>query len=143
MQRGPSRATDAKGPPWHHRRRTGSSGWSACLSTQSCLTLCDPVDCSPPGSSVHSILQARILQRVATASSSGSSQPRDRTRISYGSHVAGGFFTAEPLAKPLREECAQGKEEDSDGRRQGLRIKGKGCRLNTGQVMDGAEMERL
>ena len=49
---------------------------------QSCLTLCDPVDCSPPGSSVHGILQARILKWVAISSSRGSSQPRDRTHVS-------------------------------------------------------------
>ena len=44
---------------------------------QSCLTLCDPMDCSPPGSSVHGILQARTLEWVAMPSSRGSSQPRD------------------------------------------------------------------
>ena len=44
---------------------------------QSCPTLCDPMDCRPPGSSVHGILQARILEWVATPSSKGSSQPRD------------------------------------------------------------------
>ena len=43
----------------------------------SCLTLCDPMDCSLPGSSVHGILQARILEWVAMPSSKGSSQPRD------------------------------------------------------------------
>ena len=48
---------------------------------QSCLTLCDPVDGSPPGSSVHGILQARILEWVAISFSRGSSQPRDRTRV--------------------------------------------------------------
>jgi len=47
------------------------------------------------------------------------------------------------MGKPLREKCAQGKEEDSDRRRQGLRRKGNGGRVNTGQAMDGAEMERL
>ena len=47
---------------------------------QSCPTLCDPRDWSPPGSSVHGILQARILQWVATPSSRESSQPRDQTR---------------------------------------------------------------
>ena len=45
--------------------------------TQSCLTLCDPMDCSPPGSSVHGILQARILEWVAMPSSRGSSWLRD------------------------------------------------------------------
>ena len=47
-----------------------------CLVAQSCLSLCDPMDCSPPGSSVHGILQARILERVAMPSFRGSSQPR-------------------------------------------------------------------
>ena len=52
----------------------------ACVpakSLQSCLTLCDPMDCSPPGSSVHGILQARILEWVALLSSRESSQLRD------------------------------------------------------------------
>ena len=60
---------------------------------QSCPTRCDPVDCSPPGSSVHEILQARILEWVAMPSSRGSSRPRDRTHISCVSCTAGGFFT--------------------------------------------------
>ena len=55
-----------------------------------CLTLCDPMDCSLPGSSVHGILQARILEWVAISLSRGSSQPRDWTQIS---HTAGRFFT--------------------------------------------------
>ena len=50
---------------------------------QLCSTLCDPMDCSPPGSSVHGILQARMLEWVAMPSSKGSSQPRDRTNISF------------------------------------------------------------
>ena len=62
-----------------------------CLVTQSCPILCDPMDCSPAGSSVHRILQARILEWVATPSTRGSSQPRDRTLVS---HTAGKFFTA-------------------------------------------------
>ena len=60
------------------------------LITQSCPTLCNPVDCSPPGSSVHGILQARILEWVAIPFSRGFSQPRNRTLVSY---IAGGFFT--------------------------------------------------
>ena len=47
------------------------------LVSQSCLTLFDPMDCSPPGSSVHGILQARILEWVAISISRGSSQLRD------------------------------------------------------------------
>ena len=53
-----------------------------CLLTQLCLTLCDPMDCSPPGSSVHGIFQERILEWVAMPSSRGSSQPRDRAQVS-------------------------------------------------------------
>ena len=63
------------------------------LLTQSCLTLCDPTDCSPPDSSVHGILQERILKWVAMPSSRGSSRPRDGTRVSCHSCIAGGLFT--------------------------------------------------
>ena len=51
-------------------------------TTQSCLTLCDPMDCSAPGSSVHRIFQAGILEWVAISFSRGSSQSRDGTRVS-------------------------------------------------------------
>ena len=56
-----------------------------CVCAQWCPTLCDPVDCepSPLGSSVHGILQARILQWVAIFFSRESSRPRDQTHISY------------------------------------------------------------
>ena len=49
---------------------------------QPCPTLCDPMDCSLPGSSLHGILQARVLEWVAISFSRGSSQPRDRTLVS-------------------------------------------------------------
>ena len=52
------------------------------LVTQLCLTVCDTVDSSPPGSSVHRILQARILEWVAIPFSRGASQLRDRTWVS-------------------------------------------------------------
>ena len=52
-------------------------------SLQLCLTLCDPVDCSLPGSSVRGILQAGILEWVAIPFSKGSSQPRDRIQVSW------------------------------------------------------------
>ena len=54
------------------------------------MSLCDPMDCSPTGSSVHGILQARILECVAIPSSRVSSQPRNRTQVS---HIASGLFT--------------------------------------------------
>jgi len=50
---------------------------------QSSPTVCDPTDCNPPVSSVHGILQARILKWIAMPSSKGSSQSRDQTHISY------------------------------------------------------------
>ena len=70
-----------------------------CSISQSCLTLCDPVDCSLPGSSVHGILQARTLEWVAIPFSRGSSWPRDP---SFGSPaLAGRFFPPEPPGEPL------------------------------------------
>ena len=53
-----------------------------CSVPQSCLTLCEPMDCSLPGSSVHGILQARTLEWVARPSPRGSSQPKDQTHVS-------------------------------------------------------------
>ena len=58
--------------------------------TESCPTLCSPMDCSPPGSSVYRILQARTLKWVAISFSKGSSQPGDRTQVSC---IAGRLFT--------------------------------------------------
>ena len=66
---------------------------SPCMhakSLQLCPTLCDPLDCSPSGSSVHGILWAWILEWVTMPFSKGSSQPRDQTQVS---HIAGRFFT--------------------------------------------------
>ena len=60
------------------------------LVAQLCLTLCDPTDYSPPGSPVHGILQARIVEWVAIPFSRGSSRPRDRTCVSC---IADRFFT--------------------------------------------------
>ena len=72
---------------------------AVCLVTQSCPTLRNPVDCSPPDSSVHGILQARILEGVAMPSSRESSPSRDRTHTCCGSCMAGWFFAAEPPGK--------------------------------------------
>ena len=55
----------------------------SCPVAQLCLTVCDPTDCNLPGSSVHGILQARIVKWVAMPSSRGSSRPRDQTQVSY------------------------------------------------------------
>ena len=64
--------------------------WSEVLVAQSCPTLGDPMDCSLSGSSVHGILQERILEWVAISFSRGSSRPRDGT---WASCIAGRFFS--------------------------------------------------
>ena len=58
-----------------------------------CLTLCNPTDCSMLDSSVHGILQAKILEWVAVSFSRGSSQPKDETWVSCVSCMAGRLFT--------------------------------------------------
>ena len=68
-----------------HKQRTNESEIA-----QSCLTLCNPMDCSLPGSSIHRILQARVLKWVAISFSRGSFQHRDWTCVS---HIAGRRFT--------------------------------------------------
>ena len=60
------------------------------LVIKSCPTLCDPMDCRPPGSSVHGVLQARMMEWVAISFSRGSFQPKDQTRVSC---ITGKFFT--------------------------------------------------
>ena len=72
---------------WQDSEFEEVSEWSEV--TQSCPTLCHPVDCSPPGSPIHGILQARILEWVAISFSRGSSRPRDRTQVSC---IAGRHF---------------------------------------------------
>ena len=75
------------------KSRTWLSNWTELnwteLSARSCLTLCGPMDCSPSGSSVHGIFQARILEWVVTSYSRGSSQPRDRNCIPWASCIVG------------------------------------------------------
>ena len=66
---------------------------AAAQSLQSCPTLCDPMDCSPPSSSVHGIFLAKILEKVAR----GSSQIWNQVQVSF---IAGRFFTSEPPEKP-------------------------------------------
>ena len=95
---------------------------------QSCPTLCNPMDYSPPGSSLHGIFLAKILEWVAMPSSRGSSWPRDWAHVSYISYTVSGFFTTEPPGKQggklvkvavavLRPQIAQ----ERPGRPQALR----------------------
>ena len=62
-----------------------------CIGTQSCLTLCDPMDCSPPDSTVHGDSPGQNTGVGWHASSRGSSHPRDQAQVSY---IAGRFFTS-------------------------------------------------
>ena len=72
-----------------------------CWLAQSCPTLCDPTDCSPPDSSVHGILQAGILEWVAVPSSRGSSQLGDRTCVScIGRWILYHWATRKPNSFP-------------------------------------------
>ena len=72
-------------------------------SLQLCPTLCDPMDCRPPGFSVHGIFQARILERVAISYSRESSQPNPVIKLtSPASPAIGGFFTTESPRKHPR-----------------------------------------
>ena len=80
-------------------RGLGNFCCSCCLVARSSLTLCNPMDCSPPGFSVHGIHRARILEWVAISFSRVFSQPRDQTCVSC---IAGEFFTVEPPGKPRK-----------------------------------------
>ena len=76
------------------------TAWSA-KSIHLCSTLCDPKDCSPPGSSVHKILQARILEWIAIPFPRRSSRPRDQTHISLCFlHRQAGSLPIAPPGKP-------------------------------------------
>ena len=77
--------------------------------TQSCPTLCNPMNCSLPGSSVHGIFQAGILEWVAISFSRGSSQPRDQTWVS---HIASRFFTTGPPREKLTLEKETWKDQE-------------------------------
>ena len=88
-------------PLSHHR----ALSWVSVLyrsawvkDAQSCPTLCDTMDCNPPGFTVHGIFQARILEWFAIPFSKGSSQPRDQTKVSG---IAGRFFTVWAPGKPV------------------------------------------
>ena len=69
-------------------------------SLQLCWTLCYPMDCSPPGSSVHGILLARILEWIANFFSRGSSPPRNQTHVLYHLHWQAGSLPLAPPGKP-------------------------------------------
>ena len=106
-----------------HHRLDFTCGWSLCFwfwanilieslvftrcvhakSLQSCPTLCDPMDCRLPGSFVHGVFQARILEWVAISFSRGTSWPRVWTCISCVSYIGRWFFITRPPGKPIGE----------------------------------------
>ena len=90
--------------------------WSSELSLSHVWLFCNPTDCSLPGSSVHGISQARIMEWVAMSFSRGSSWPRDWTCISC---IAGGFCTAEPLSN--KRHISDHSSERKNFSRVGLR----------------------
>ena len=69
-----------------------------CVCAQSCPTVCDPMDCSLPGSSVPGFLQAKILEWVTISYSRGSFRPRDQTQVSGSPTSAGRFFTTSTIS---------------------------------------------
>ena len=86
--------------PWFPNSATFHMGMHTWEVSSVCLTLCDPVDCSPPGSSVYAILQARELQWVVFPFSRGSSQPIEPAYLRFP-ELACGFFTTSATGKPL------------------------------------------
>ena len=81
------------------------------LVAQSCPTLWDPMDYSPPGSSVHAIFQARILEGIVISSSRRSSQSRDQTQVSC---IAGRFFTMWATRERLCRSSAYKEDQVKD-----------------------------
>ena len=90
--------------PWHLPECTENfcPNKNLCVCVQSCLTLFNSMDCSLPGSSVHGISKARLLEWVAIFYSRGSSQLKDWTHISVSLALAGRFFTTAPSGKPTK-----------------------------------------
>ena len=79
---------------------------------QSCPTLCDPMDCNLPGSSIRGILQARVLEWVAISFPRRSSQPRDRTWVS---HIAGRCFNIWATKEVACIKCDRNNQQESWG----------------------------
>ena len=78
----------------------------ACVCAQLCRTLCDPMDCSLSGSSVHAIFQARILGQVAISYSRGTSHPGIKLASRVSPAMADRFFTPVAPGKPTIDSCS-------------------------------------
>ena len=81
--------------------KISSQSFTVCVHAQLCLTLCDPMDYSPPGSSCHGIFQARIVEWVAIFSSGDLPNPEIKLASLMSPALAGRFFTPESPGKPL------------------------------------------
>ena len=96
------------------------------VDVQSCPTLCDLMDCSPPGSSILGILQTRTLEWVAISFSRGFSQPGDQSRVSC---LTIGFSTTEPPGKPLAGLLASHKSFRYHGKNEMGKESGEGSQV--------------
>ena len=116
------RASLSAGWPVAREGNTLPTQRSCCSVAQSCPTFCEPMYCSPPGSSIHGILQARILEWVAMPSSRRSSGPRDQTRACAVKvlEVKPSFpylkATSPPWKKPGQAVCRARKDESQEMR---------------------------
>ena len=107
------RHTDDQEP--HEKMLNVSNQWSEVKGSkvaQSCLILCDPVDCSLPGFSVHGILQAGVLEWVAISFSRGSSRPRDWTQVS---RIGGRRFNLWATGKALQNYAETSSHTSQNG----------------------------
>ena len=90
---------------WEKNQKSNSVGYQdispLCRVAQSCLTLCDTVTCGPPGSFVHRIILARILEWVVISYSRGSSWIRDQIHVSWGSCIGRQILFPESPGKPI------------------------------------------
>ena len=84
---------------------------SVYLATQQCLTLCNILDCSQPGSPVHGILQAKILEWIAISYSRVLTDPGIEPTSLGSPALAGGFFTTEPPGKPYNDSPGRGSRQ--------------------------------
>ena len=95
---------------WHTQKvKSQYRKWEWSEVAQSCPTLCDPMDCSLPGSSVHGIFQAIVLEWIAISFSRGSSRPRDQTWVSR--IVDRCFASTEVIYKTSESEVDYIKED--------------------------------
>ena len=101
----------------HTSKKTWVTHWERGVA-QLCPTLCNPTDCSPPGSSVHGIFQAWILEWVAISFSRGSSQPRDWTEVS---HIAGRCFNLCTTREALKYKNPSTNSKDFKGGKEARR----------------------